>query len=114
MKHLPWVFVGLVSAGIVAGCASSVTSQAPMTRAARSTFQPFTTESGETRFVIQNIYFASESPERNNIHFDAWLQEWLREFDYCGKGFDILWRKTEPFEANASAGGRLVTMGRCK
>lgn len=114
MKRILWILAGLVSVGILAACAAPLGSQAPMTRAARSSFQPFSTDTGEARFVINNIYFSSEPTEKTKPYFDAWLQEWLREFDYCRNGYDLMWTKTEPFEANASAGGRLVTMGRCK
>lgn len=114
MKRLFWVFSGFVSIGILAGCASYVASQSPMTRAARSTFQPFKTESGEVRFVTQNSYFSSESPERNDPYFRAWLQEWFQEYDYCRNGYEILWTRTEPFAATPFLGGHLVTMGRCK
>ncbi len=114
MKRLLWVFAGLITVGSLSGCASYFASQAPMTRAARSTFQPFITESGEARFVTENTYFSSESSERNSPYFSAWLQEWLLEYDYCRNGYDVMWTKTEPFVAIPTLGGHLVTMARCK
>lgn len=114
MERNSFLLAGIVGAALLVGCASTSPPQAPLTRAARSTFQPFHTESGEARFVITNMYFTGESAEKTQPHFDAWLKEWLQEFDFCRQGHELLWTRKEPFDSNPSAGGRLLTMGRCR
>lgn len=113
MQRSSFLLAGVLGAALLAGCVSTA-PQAPLTRAARSTFQPFHTENGEARFVITNTYFSSELPEKTQPHFDAWLKEWLQEFDYCRNGYEVVWTRKELFDSNPNAGGRLLTMGRCR
>lgn len=50
MKRTVLITIGLVGLSFFVGCASLYSSQVPMTRMARSSFQPFKSDAGDSSF----------------------------------------------------------------
>ena len=112
MRNLRISLCGL--AIITAGCASYYATSVPMTKAMRSHFQPYKTESGEARFVVRNMYFNSEDHRESQRKYDQWVSDWLAEYQYCRAGYEIIYNKREAFAASPELGGHLISHGRCR
>jgi hypothetical protein len=104
----------LALALLFSGCASYYSASVPMTKKMRSSFQPYTGENGDARFVVRNMYFNSEKDSDNQRYYDQWLSEWLTEYQLCKSGYEILSTAKEPFATSSHLGGHAVAHGRCK